>query len=254
MKSKTYEEFVEKFKPKKTTDDCYTPPEIYEVIKEWVCKRYGIDADQIVRPFWPGADYQAAEYLDGCTVLDNSPFSILQKICAWYLERGIKFFLFAPSLTAFSGVLWESVNHIICDCNIVYENGAEVRTSFITNLDESGIIAETSPELTKLVNDMSAKLRREKTRSLPKYSYPDHIVTAALMGKWTKYGVDFKVKRGECTRVRMLDAQKPEGKTIFGGGLLLSERAAAERAAAERAAAVRYTLSDREREIVRALG
>lgn len=27
MKSKSYEEFVEKFKPKKTTDDCYTPPE-----------------------------------------------------------------------------------------------------------------------------------------------------------------------------------------------------------------------------------
>ena len=27
-----YEQFVEKFKPKKTTDDCYTPPEIYEVI------------------------------------------------------------------------------------------------------------------------------------------------------------------------------------------------------------------------------
>ncbi len=25
VKSKTYEEFVEKFKPKKTTDDCYTP-------------------------------------------------------------------------------------------------------------------------------------------------------------------------------------------------------------------------------------
>ena len=28
MKNETYEEFVEKFKPKKTTDDCYTPPEI----------------------------------------------------------------------------------------------------------------------------------------------------------------------------------------------------------------------------------
>ena len=25
MKNKTYEEFVDKFKPKKTTDDCYTP-------------------------------------------------------------------------------------------------------------------------------------------------------------------------------------------------------------------------------------
>lgn len=28
-----YEGFVEKFKPKKTTDDCYTPPEIYEAVK-----------------------------------------------------------------------------------------------------------------------------------------------------------------------------------------------------------------------------
>ena len=36
IKSKTYEEFVEKFKPKKTTDDCYTPSEIYEVIKDCV--------------------------------------------------------------------------------------------------------------------------------------------------------------------------------------------------------------------------
>lgn len=30
-KSNTYEEFVDKFKPKKTTDDCYTPGAIYEV-------------------------------------------------------------------------------------------------------------------------------------------------------------------------------------------------------------------------------
>ena len=36
-KSKTYEEFVEKFKPKKTTDDCYTPPTIYEIVKQWAC-------------------------------------------------------------------------------------------------------------------------------------------------------------------------------------------------------------------------
>lgn len=30
MKSKTYDEFVEKFKPKLTTDDCYTPPMVIE--------------------------------------------------------------------------------------------------------------------------------------------------------------------------------------------------------------------------------
>ena len=56
IKSKTYEEFVEKFKPKKTTDDCYTPSEIYEVIKDWVCKRYNIDPENVIRPFWPGGD------------------------------------------------------------------------------------------------------------------------------------------------------------------------------------------------------
>lgn len=41
MKSETYEEFVEKFKPKKTTDDCYTPPEIYEVINKRAARRGG---------------------------------------------------------------------------------------------------------------------------------------------------------------------------------------------------------------------
>nr|DAU95175.1 MAG TPA: hypothetical protein [Caudoviricetes sp.] len=30
----SFEDFCEKFKPKKTTDDCYTPPTIYEVIKK----------------------------------------------------------------------------------------------------------------------------------------------------------------------------------------------------------------------------
>ena len=35
MKEKSYEEFVEKFKPKKTTDDCYTPPGIYAVVRDW---------------------------------------------------------------------------------------------------------------------------------------------------------------------------------------------------------------------------
>lgn len=47
MKGETYEEFVEKFKPKKTTDDCYTPPEIYEVVKQWACNKFNIDQDKI---------------------------------------------------------------------------------------------------------------------------------------------------------------------------------------------------------------
>ena len=54
MKSKTYEEFIEKFKPKKTTNDCYTPPSVYAVIRDWACEEYGIDPTKIVRPFYPG--------------------------------------------------------------------------------------------------------------------------------------------------------------------------------------------------------
>ena len=214
MKSKSYEEFVEKFKPKKTTDDCYTPPEIYEVIKDWACKRYGIRPENIIRPFYPGGDYQNAEYPEDCVVLDNPPFSILTKICEFYFDRGIKFFLFAPSLTCLNGVkTWERMNHVICDCNIEYENGAIVRTSFVTNLD------------------------------------PDLIVTAAMMQRYAKYGVDFRVVRGECTRITRLDAQKSKKKEIFGTGLLLSNKAAAEKAAAER-----WELSEREKEIVKMLG
>ena len=55
-KNKTYEEFVEKFKPKLTTDDCATPPLVFDAVLHWVCNEYGIDPDRVVRPFWPGLD------------------------------------------------------------------------------------------------------------------------------------------------------------------------------------------------------
>lgn len=254
MKSKNYDEFVEKFEPKKTTDDCYTPTEIYEAIKKWVCEKYGIAPEKTVRPFWPGADYKAFDYPEECVVLDNPPFSILSKICEYYLEHDIRFFLFAPSLTAFSGSkTLEKVNHLICDCSIVYENGAIVKTSFVTNLDKD-VVAQTCPSLTRVVNKVAEKLRREKVRVLPKYEYPNHIVTAAMMQRYARYGVEFKVERKDCTAIRRLDAQISEKKALYGGGLLLSEKAAAEKAAAEKVAATVYHLSQRELDIVAQLG
>ena len=69
-KSETYEQFVEKFKPKKTADDCYTPSEVYEDVKNWVEKEYQIDGP-VIRPFWPGADYQSIEYPPDGVVIDN---------------------------------------------------------------------------------------------------------------------------------------------------------------------------------------
>lgn len=92
MKSKTYEAFIEKFKPKKTTDDCMTPPEIYEAVKNYVCERYAIDPDKVIRPFWPGGDYEHYNYPRGCVVVDNPPFSILTKIIMFFLQKEIPFF------------------------------------------------------------------------------------------------------------------------------------------------------------------
>lgn len=253
MKSKTYDEFVEKFKPKKTTDDCYTPPGIYAVVRDWACKEYGIDPDKIVRPFYPGGDYEHFDYPEGAVVLDNPPFSILAKICAFYLAQGIPFFLFAPSLTCFSGrAIFMQMNHLVCDASIEYDNGAVVKTSFVTSYGED-IVAQTAPELSELINAEVARMRKETVKQLPKYIYPDHVISAAIMQRYAHYGVDFKVRRGECVQIGGLDAQRTTKKAIFGSGLLLSDRLAAERAAAERAAATAWRLSDREKEIVKGL-
>lgn len=91
-----------------------------------------------------------------------------------------------------------------------------------------------------------------------------------MLQKYAHYGVEFAVKREDCTRIAKLDSQRPMGKTIFGGGLLLSEKAAAEKAAAEKATAAAaaekataaaekatahiWELSERERQIVASLG
>ena len=93
-----YQAFVDKFKPKKTTDDCYTPEPIYEAVRAWAVRRYALGDAPIVRPFFPGGDYENTDYPDGCVVIDNPPFSILSQICRTYMERGIRFFLFAPTL------------------------------------------------------------------------------------------------------------------------------------------------------------
>lgn len=42
-KGETYEEFTAKFEPKRTTDDCYTPPEVFDAVLSWACREYGID-------------------------------------------------------------------------------------------------------------------------------------------------------------------------------------------------------------------
>lgn len=255
-----YEKFAEKFKPKLTTDDCYTPPEVYDAVRDWACREYGFSPDRIVRPFYPGGDFERFEYPADCVVLDNPPFSILSKIKKFYVQRNIKFFLFAPALTLFStaGGAENQIVHLVADANIQYLNGAVVRTSFVTNLGNADIYALTEPELKQAVDAASARIRARTVRQLPKYAYPDHVTTAARMNWYTNYGVRFSVPRDECIRIAALDSQRSAGKAIYGAGLLLSDRCAEQqRIAAEKAAAEKtvnaWTLSARERELVKRL-
>ena len=257
-----YEGFVEKFKPKKTTDDCYTPPEVYEVIKDWVCNRYGINPETIVRPFYPGGDFENFNYPEGCLVLDNPPFSMLTKIQRFYLEKGINFFLFAPARTLFSGHM-PGICHICTNVSITYENGARVPTGFVTNM-EKGIAAGSFPGLHEVVKKANEPVKGKA--KLSAYDYPAEVCTAAMVGKYAERGIEFTVPESECVFVRQLDAQVPLGKAVFGGCYLISERLAAERLAAERLAAERLAaerlaakkriplqLSEREKEIIKGL-
>ena len=249
-----YKAFVEKFKRKKTTDDCYTPPNVYAAIAGWVAREYQLRAADFVRPFYPGGDYRRFYYPDGCVVVDNPPFSLLAEIVAWYTRQGLRFFLFAPTLTLFSSSS-SSCAALPCGVQITYDNGAQVNTSFLTNLEPDDIQVRTVPELYRLVKAADDENRTAATVELPKYVYPDCVLTAAAAYRLCKYGVAYTLRRGECLRIPALDAQRREGKSVFGSGYLLSSRAAAERAAAERAAAERaaatfWQLSAREKAMI----
>ena len=251
-----YDAFKAKFKPKKTTDDCYTPANVYCAVLDWVRAEYGLGDAEIIRPFFPGEDYQAREYPNGCVVVDNPPFSILAQIIRWYTERGVRFFLFAPALTLFSARNCD-ICYIPCGSDITYENGAEIATSFLTNLDNSRV--RTAPALYQAIKAANNENLRAMRKELPRYSYPDHVITAAIVQRWCQYGVEYRLDKADCVRISTLDAQRSSGKSIFGGGYLLAdaaaaERAAAERAAAERAATTKWQLSDRERMIIAGLG
>ena len=231
--SEEYDEFVDKFKPKLTTDDCYTPANIYEAVRSWAVENYHLEGAPIIRPFYPGADYTKVSYPEACVVIDNPPFSILTQICRWY-QVG---------------------------CDVVYENGASVSTSFVTNLGDYKI--ETPPELFQAVDAANDDNLRAMRKELPRYSYPVELC-CVQMNTLAKYGQHLRIPAIDCVFTRALDAQREMDKAIFGGGFLLSfsasaekaaaEKAAAEKAAAEKAAAQRWPLSDRELELIAKLG
>ena len=239
-----YDGFVEKFKTKKTTDDCYTPEEVYKVILDFVGNLTSLDGRPIVRPFYPGGDFVNYEYPENCVVVDNPPFSILSKIVRFYSAHNVPFFLFGPSLTLFTAPDCD-VTYIIADTDIVYENGAVVRTGFVTNLCPD-IRIWCCPELKKAI----AKAQETPSKQKRGFVYPDNIVTAATLGRIAAHQTELIIRKKDCQYIADSDSAKAQGRSLFGGGFILSDRAAAERAAAERKKASLLNLSPRERRLI----
>lgn len=275
-----YESFVKKFdadKPK-TTDDCYTPPAIYEAVLDWLKGEVDLSGMEIMRPFYPGGDYKTELYHSDCVVVDNPPFSILTEILTFYIAMGVKFFLFAPALTLTSASIARrkdvDVTYIVCGVTVTYANGAGVNTSFVSNLF-GDVRLWCCHELYKAVKDVNDQLLQDKKENLPKYVYPNNVTSAALLGKIAK-GADLKIMKDDCYQISQLQSQKRLGKGIFGNGFLLSEKAAAEKEVvgkeaiknaaiekaekeskvAERAAAeaIVWELSESEKRIIKQLG
>lgn len=239
---------MDKFKPKLTTDDCYTPPLVYDAVRDWAVAQYGIDPAKIVRPFYPGGDFINFDYPDGCVVLDNPPFSILAQICEFYLAKNIRFFLFAPALTIFSSrKTAHRINHILTGVKIIYANGVRVATGFVSNLSD-GIIAQTAPDLSAALKDAMEQTRQRKKNVAPPSEYPAHVLTTTKLDALARHGIPFSVRQTDCCVILRLDAQVAHGKSIFGHGLLLSDAAAEAAAAAKKMV---WELSPRELEIVR---
>ena len=248
-----YDAFLDKFEVKKTTDDCYTPKEVMDIVINYVNEKYPLAGKKIIRPFFPCGDFESVDYTDDMVVIDNPPFSIVTKICKYYIERDIKFFLFCPHLTAFSSDI--DATHIIASADITYENGATIKTAFVSNMfGDVKIIGDA--ELHKKFKE----LQKRNKANLPKYEYPDHIVTVSKIAYCIENGISVTFDKKDLKHYRGMDAQKKHGKSLFGSGFLASNKAAAAATAAATAAAnkkdnvIVWELSQRELEIIKSLG
>lgn len=254
--SDEYENFIDKFSNKnKTTDDCYTPQNIYDAVKDYVVKKYNLEGRKIIRAFYPGGDYQNMKYPENCVVIDNPPFSFLASICDWYNENEIDYFLFSPYLTNFT----VRANHIITDITITYENGAKVNTSFLTNLGD--IFIESEPTLQKIIEEVNRENEGTEKKERTQKKYPSEVLTSTAVGYLSKYGIEFQVKKNECAFIRSLDAQREEGTGTFGGGFLIATKAATRFKKAKEDAEKKsnkkeetWELSEREQTIIDELG
>lgn len=248
-----YESYIAKFQDgPKTTDDTYTPRDVYEAVLRYVGEVYDLIDKLILRPFYPGGDYENEEYPENGVVIDNPPFSLFVPIVKFYTERNIPFFIFGSGMTITNCCRYCTA--VIIAEQITFENGAVVACNFASNLFGDTVIM-TAPKLNEYIKACPSQ---EKKKPLKKINYPEEVLSCSQMQIICRGGVDFAVSRDECDVIKSLDLQKGSGG-LFGWHMLLNSKKkedkkaaiAASKAATEKTEYIE--LSDRERKIIEKL-
>ena len=179
-------------------------------------------------------------------MIDNPPFSIISRICRWYIGKGIKFFLLAPHLTLF-GIKVHGISYIVTDSAITYANGAVVKTDFVTNIPEEPVVMASYELHTKL-----ADLRKRKKKI--KYEYPKNVITVSKLGRIIVNGSSACYPISKTRLISRLQSQRASGKSIFGSGLLVADDIAedVDKKIAEDVV-IKWPLSDEEKKIINQL-
>lgn len=247
-----YESYIAKFADKeKTTDDTFTPPDVFDAVVKYVSSVYDMNGKAILRPFYPGGDYENAVYPENGVVIDNPPFSIFSNICKFYQAHNIPFFLFGPGLTIASCCKYCTA--VVINTPIMFENGATIPCNFASNMFGDTLIM-TSPILNRYIGNCISQRKKAAGKAVYTYKWPKELLSVSDLSIFAREGIDFSVKRNEGIIVRTLD-NFPRQSGLFGDHILISEQKAKQKKEAEIKAHrnVPVPLSPREKKIVERL-
>lgn len=213
----------------KSTDELYTPPEVYEVVLKWVQDNCpSIKGKRIMRPFRPGGDYKAEDY-DGAVVIDNPPFFIEHLIIRWYVDHGVHFFLFCPALTLFRGsTILDQLTFVAAYARVEYYHNETVKaiipTSFVTNMpDLADYQMMSAPELRTAI--MQAQGKQETTAKPAKTEYHPNLVTPYRLSTLAEVGIHMRIRREETLYWRG-NVMQHDRRNIYGDAFVVSDRVA----------------------------
>lgn len=216
-----------------TTDECYTPPAVYDAVLDYAVDRYQLKSKHIVRPFIPGGDYQKYVYDENDVVIDNPPFSITTKIAKWYIDHNIPFFLFVNGLygVSLSRAIRGKATVIVTDANVsFYNQGSKkrIKLGFVTNLEPKNIIIRGDATLTNTLNGLVVK------KSFKRFHYPDNFLKNNDILAALQRNVELKLTTDNCLFEDNLDYHKAQTHAtsqpvkVFGGGYLVNDKLYAE--------------------------